>query len=584
MSSEAVFTSEFKPHKLIFYPSGRLGNAIFRYMACAIVNLFNPTLEYTLSADFQPHENKFTYYPGVDYECHDIAQTNNTDNSAMECRALSDNAIMGYNTLGFFKHTIDVTNLASNIFIYKENGHGLYVKKKLTLDDANFFNMYNKKLENFDIGLDGFFQFGHIYLKYKEEILDYIEKNKDKHYIETDLKERYLLRDIIDDCILPSDKHYDIAIHIRLGDFKCRPDFIELEYYLNLFTRIREIFKGQKICLIYQQTDCHEDKKYIECCIEWFQARAIPLCIESNDLMVDFNIMKQVKILICSMSTMAWTAAYLSKHIQTCYMPNYNFYQTERSACFFHKPIVNTILYNVKTLPTSNIKTYLLTLPEFAGRLTKLDKLMYDLAVLDLEPSIFQGVHGKDIQVCELPAYDGIKQLTWRKTSYLYDPRVRLNGLPMMRGELGCAWSHLNLLQQLIADPLADYYLVLEDDVELVKPLSELYRLLNNLPSDMDMSMLSKSDWYTFSPTQPVNNYFYECEKRYFNKTTAYIISKKGAKKVLAYTEHYINVPIDDLFNMIFRLTPDFRFYVPAEHYFKEQDNVISSIVSINQS
>jgi GR25 family glycosyltransferase involved in LPS biosynthesis len=584
MSSEAVSTSEAKPHKLIFYPSGRLGNAIFRYMACAIVNIFNPTLEYMLSANFQQSENKFTYYPGVDYECHDIANTSNRNNVAMEEKALSNNSIMGYNTLGFFKHTIDVTNLASNIYIYKENGHGLYVKKNLTLDDANFFSMYNKKLENFDVGLDGFFQFGHIYLKYKEEIMAYMEKNKDKHYIETDLKERYLMRDIIHDYVLPADKQYDIAIHIRLGDFKYRPDFIEIDHYLNLFNSIREMFKGQKICLIYQQTDCLEDERYIAACIEWFQEHAIPLCIESNTLMVDFNIMKQVKTLICSMSTLAWTAAYLSKHIQRCYMPAYNFYQTDRSFCSFHKPITNTILYNVKTTPLTNIKTYLLTLPEFSGRLTKLDTLMYHLSMLGLEPSIFNGVHGKDINVMELPGSDGIKKLTCGDASYLYDPRVRLNGLTMLRGEFGCAWSHLNMLEQLLADPCADYYLVLEDDVELIKPLSDLSQLLRNLPADMDMSMLSKSDWYSFAHTKQVNTYFYECEKRYFNKTTAYIISKKGAQKVLAYTQHYINVPIDDLFNMVFRLTPDFRFYVPAEHYFKEQDNIVSTIVAINQS
>ena len=34
--------------KLVFIPSGRLGNAIFRYMACAVVNLIHPSLEYTL--------------------------------------------------------------------------------------------------------------------------------------------------------------------------------------------------------------------------------------------------------------------------------------------------------------------------------------------------------------------------------------------------------------------------------------------------------------------------------------------------------------------------------------------------------
>ena len=79
-----------------------------------------------------------------------------------------------------------------------------------------------------------------------------------------------------------------------------------------------------------------------------------------------------------------------------------------------------------------------------------------------------------------------------------------------------------------------------------------------------------------------VNDYFYEVEKEYFNRTTAYLISKKGAQKVLDYTKNSINVPIDDLFNMIYRLTLDFRYYVPADYYFKEQDNTVSIIKSFN--
>ena len=155
----------------------------------------------------------------------------------------------------------------------------------------------------------------------------------------------------------------------------------------------------------------------------------------------------------------------------------------------------------------------------------------------------------------------------------------------MTLGEFGCAWSHLNLLRQLVNDDSADieYYLILEDDVELVKPLSELYELLNHIPEGTDICHLAKSDWYPFIKTEQINKYFYKCEKQFFNKTTAYIISKKGAQKVLDYTKNSINVPIDDLFNMIYRLTPDFNYYVPTSYFFKEQDNVLSTIIDINK-
>ena len=385
---------------------------------------------------------------------------------------------------------------------------------------------------------------------------------------------------------LPAEKQYDIAIHIRLGDFNGRPDFIEFEYYRNLFESLLEVFEGKKICLIYQPSSLMTDVAYINDCMEWFQSHSIPLSIESNYVLVDFNIMKQAAILICSMSTLSWAAAYLSTQIQTCYMPNYNFYSTDRETTFFHKPIINTLFYPVKTTPRIKIKPYIITLPEYSSRLENLYGLNRDLALIGLDTELYQGVHGKDIYIYEAASKQtGIKHITWQGTTYFYDMRVRLNGEPMKRGEIACVWSHLNLLRQLVAEKDAtDYYLILEDDVELVRPLNELSKLLCHIPADADICHLAKSDWNPFILKNKVNAYFYECKKEFFNRTTAYLISKKGAQKVLDYTKNSINVPIDDLFNMIYRLTPDFRFYVPAEHFFKEQDNVSLRNEAIYQS
>ena len=580
--------------KLVFIPSGRLGNAIFRYMACAVVNLIHPSLEYTLESDNTAmHEGickaKFTYYPGLDHEGCDSYKTSNTARDQMEMEASQDNSIWGYNTLGYFKHTIDVDGLISNRYINKENGQGIYIKNSITLTDDNFFYTFYKKLKYFDVRMDGFFQFGHIYLKYKPHILDYMHAHKEEHYIQSNTNERYLMRDLLVDMVLPSDKQYDIAIHIRLGDFNGRVDYIELEYYLALFEKMD--FAEKKVCLLYEESARPGDRQYIAECIQWFQSRNIPLHIESNALLVDFNIMKQAKILVCSMSTLAWTAAYLSTKVQRCYMPNYNFSQmttAERQHFFFHQPISNTILYPVKTTPpiSGRIKTYILTLPDYSDRLAKLDGLQQQLSLIGLDTTVYNGVHGKDIRISDsLSKLTKIKHITWQNTSYFYDTSVRINGIHMTRGEFGCAWSHLNLLRRLAEEASADndYYLILEDDVELVQPIDELYQLLNHLPADADMCHLAKSDWYLFAKTKKVNAYFYECEKIYFNKTTAYVVSAKGARKIIEYTKNSINVPIDDLFNMIYRLTADFRFYVPASYFFKEQDNVASTIKAIDE-
>lgn len=581
-------------NKLIFVPSGRLGNAIFRYMACALVNIINPALEYTLLADYHPEseDQNFTYYQGVDSEGGDAYRDKIMDPDCMEKKASEDPSILGYNTLGFFKNVIDLQHLISNNYINKENGHGLYVKKTLTISDNTFFQMFYKNLEYLNVYMNGFFQFGYIYLNYKQQILNYMKMHQDKHVIQTDLKERFLVRDILVDQHLAQDKRYQVAIHIRLDDFNGRPDYIAVEHYLRLFETLeRNIpsFAEQKICIVYKPSTRTSDNDYICKCLHWFDTKEIPVRVESNDLLTDFNIMKQAKILICSMSTLAWTAAYLSAHIEQCYMPNYHFYTNpERKMFFFHKPIENTILYNVETTPSllGQIKTQLVTLPAYAERLAKLNSLNQQLAEIGLDAKIYNGVHGKDIHIAEAASQiTQLKHITWKETTYLYDMRIRLNGNPMTHGEFGCAWSHLNLLQELLnEDTIVNYYLILEDDVELIQPLSELYTLLQHVPIDADMCHLAKSDWHPFIKTQQTNAYFFECEKRFFNKTTAYLVSRKGAAKILAYTKSSINVPIDDLFNMIYRLTPDFRFYVPTTYFFKEQDNVSSSIGAINSA
>jgi len=570
--------------KIVFIPSGRLGNAFFRYLACAIINIKNPTLSYCLQEDFIEKESsessdEFTFYPGVDHEGDDVSSS-------------SSSLVVAYNTLGFYKHTVDLDKLKSNIYINKENGHGIHVKKTITINDDNFLAFINKKLEYFNIKMKGFFQFGHLYLQYIEQLLNYIVKHQHEHYIVTDTNQKFLMKDLLNNTNLPPEKQYDIVIHIRLGDFNGRPDYIELKYYLSLFETIDWLVLGasKRICILFDPSSSKPgDCVYIEECMQWFKVREIPIYIEANSLLMDFNIMKQAEVLICSMSTLAWAAAYISNRLKKCYMPAYNFYKlNDRQIFYFKKPIENTILYPVKTTAQnlSSIKPIILTLPDYAKeRLIKLDNLRQGLAQIGLETVVYNGVNGKDIKMKDT-VDEKIKELLYQDTILTYNKTVRLYETPMTKGEFGCAWSHLNLFKQLLEEGSAvSYYLILEDDVELVKPLAELYELLLNIPSGMDLCHLAKSDWYPFIKTRPINAYFSECEKYFFNRTTAYLVSKKGAEKLLNYHQGQINVPIDDLFNMSFRLTPDFCFYVPSavDYFFKEQDNTSSIIQEINQ-
>ena len=235
------------------------------------------------------------------------------------------------------------------------------------------------------------------------------------------------------------------------------------------------------------------------------------------------------------------------------------------------------------------VKVYIVTLSEYAERLTKLEKLRHDFSTIGVETQLFNGVNGKDITL-QPTSIEHVKTVHYDKNEdahthvYTYDASIRVNKEKMSKGEFGCALSHLKLLKQLIAEgPDVNYYLILEDDVQLLKPIEAVIELLQNIPADADMCHLAKSEYYPFTKTKQINSCFYECIKRtYFNRTTAYIMSKKGAEKVLAYSNNHINIPIDDLYNTIYRMT-DFRFYIPGSYFFKEQENVQSCIVNINK-
>jgi hypothetical protein len=338
---------------IIFIPSERLGNALFRYFACALISIkFN--LIYTLEKNYNKNNN-YNYYKGVDYPFNDIkhVQLHNLNELIRVCNSNKD--YVGINTLGYIKSNIDIKKLVSTEYINNENNHGIYVKDYIEVNDDNFLNCYkNIDIIDKNIYMNGLFH-NNVYIKNKDIILKFIEKNKDKHYIQTDRNDLYLLKDIYDDIKLDNSQIYDLVIHLRLSDFINHDWFIEFIYYEELFKTIN--FNSNKNAIVIEYPNNEKDKIYLNKCINWFQNNNININIESNDLITDFNIMKQCNTLICSTSTLSHTAAFLSKNIKLCYIPidySKSKNESENNINIFC-PIENTIFYNYK----KNINCYI---------------------------------------------------------------------------------------------------------------------------------------------------------------------------------------------------------------------------------
>lgn len=130
---------------IIFTVCGRLGNAIFRYMAGVVLNISNPSLNYILEKDYTSKPNPYTFYHGLDHIGDDLYKSSGDTNfEAMSIPANNNSAIVGFNTLGYFKHNIDITNLKRNEYINNTTKHGVYVKNKLRITDDNYFNFLKK--------------------------------------------------------------------------------------------------------------------------------------------------------------------------------------------------------------------------------------------------------------------------------------------------------------------------------------------------------------------------------------------------------------------------------------------------------
>jgi hypothetical protein len=194
---------------------------------------------------------------------------------------------------------------------------------------------------NNNILLNDFYQFD-LYLEYKNELLEFINKYKNIHTIKTDINDKYNtynLNDIIDNKLVYK---YDLVLHIRLEDFVNIGEYINVIHIINLLNSIS--FENiNTSAIVVNKPKTNFEIQYINTLYDWFNKNNKKCVIESNDVITDFHIMKQSNTIICSKSTLSWCATLLSTTITKCYFPNYKKSRFQ----IFNRPHTNTIYYNI---------------------------------------------------------------------------------------------------------------------------------------------------------------------------------------------------------------------------------------------
>jgi len=197
-----------------------------------------------------------------------------------------------------------------------------------------------------------------------------------------------------------------------------------------------------------------------------------------------------------------------------------------------------------------------------------------------------KAIHGKD----DVKYYEFIKnnkftifKIVYNNKTKFYHNNLRLNGNSLSKGELGCSLSHLEIYEMLCKDNNNNSYLIFEDDLNIIVSKEEFNKFMNNLPdiNSYDICHLHESKFYPFIKEQKENSYFYQAKRQFFNAAAAYIITKRGAQKLLNHAYPYLGLPADDLISNTFVFDDNFKVIIP-EKPLVTTGNFNSTIGAIN--
>lgn len=133
-----------------------------------------------------------------------------------------------------------------------------------------------------------------------------------------------------------------------------------------------------------------------------------------------------------------------------------------------------------------------------------------------------------------IEAVDGSELKESEELRLLFDG----NNFNYNKGVMGCALSHINLWNRLINDLNNDYYIILEDDIELINGFREKLKIHCKIFEEMGLEHLSLGVYDCNEEEKQKTDDITIFEKdayKIWNISFSYIISKKAAKKIISF-------------------------------------------------
>ena len=198
------------------------------------------------------------------------------------------------------------------------------LKDFLVVYENDMEKVLSNQIENLDkknIVCIGYFQKSDIYLPYRDYLINLL-KDSDEYWSGKHREKQRFIKDFFQIQHNQSLNENDIVMSLRLDDFihtnEIKSDILPPEYYLNILEN--EMEKGGKLFIVSDKIILDWEKKYIEYFQKWN-----PIMV-SEELDVDFALMRDCPILIHSNSTLCWMASFLSEKKTKRYIPKTNFY------------------------------------------------------------------------------------------------------------------------------------------------------------------------------------------------------------------------------------------------------------------
>lgn len=159
--------------------------------------------------------------------------------------------------------------------------------------------------------------------------------------------------------------------------------------------------------------------------------------------------------------------------------------------------------------------------------------MQQQFASLHLSYRIINASDGKNLSREELQKYSKRKAL-------------KAKGRELSTGEIGCALTHARIYQQMLIENLEEV-LILEDDIVITQDLLQVLLQRRKFPPVWEAVNFAN----TWAPAIPRGGTVYKnyeiCRfKGIANRTSAYLINRQGAKKLIEHV-YPIRLPADDL-------------------------------------